>query len=105
METAEVQAFLNYLAVELQVSPSTQNQALNTLVFLYKNVLKKEPGVIDAIRARRPKHLPVVLTREEVQIILLLLPEIKRLMVSLLYGSGLRLMECHLLRLKMLIFQ
>ena len=100
METAEVHAFLNYLAVELQVSTSTQNQALNALVFLYKHVLKKELGIINAIWARRPKHLPVVLTREEVQIILSLLPETQRLMVSLLYGSGLRLMECHRLRIK-----
>jgi len=100
MGTADVQAFLNFLAVELHVSASTQNQALNALVFLYKHVLKKELGVIDAIRARRPKHLPVVLTREEVQKVLFLLPETQRLMASLLYGSGLRLMECHRLRVK-----
>ena len=99
METVEVQAFLNYLAVELHVSASTQNQALNASVFLYKHVLKKL-NVIDAIRASRSKHLPMVLTREEVQIILSLLPETKRFMVSLLYGSGLRLLECHRLQFK-----
>ena len=100
MGTIEIQAFLNYLAVKLHVSASTQNQALNALVFLYKHVLKKELGVIDAIRARRSKHLPVILTREEVQKILSLLPETQRLMASLLYGSGWRLMECHRLRVK-----
>jgi len=63
-------------------------------------VLKKELGSIDAIRARRSKRLPVVLTREKVQNILSLLPETQRLMVSLLYGGGLRLMECHRLRVK-----
>ncbi len=65
MGAREVQSFLCYLAVNQRVSASTQNQALNALVFLYKHVLKKELGVIDAIRARRPKRLPVVLTREE----------------------------------------
>ena len=97
MSTPEVQAFLNYLAVDQHVSASTQNQALNALVFLYKHVLKKELGTIDAIRARRSKHLPVVLTREETQKVLSLLSENQRLMASLLYGSGLRLMECQLI--------
>ena len=96
----EVEAFLNYLAVDQHVSASTQNQALNALMYLYKHVLKKELGSIDAIRARRSKHLPVVLTREETQKVLSLLSETQRLMVSLLYGSGLRLMECHRLRIK-----
>jgi len=67
MGAPEFQAFLNYLAVGQHVSGSTQNQALNALVFLYKHVLKKELGTIDAVRARRSKHLPVVLTREETQ--------------------------------------
>ena len=100
MGAPEVQAFLNYLAVDQHVSASTQNQALNALVFLYKHVLKRELGSIDAVRARRSKHLPVVLTREETQKVLSLLSETQRLMVSLLYGSGLRLMECHRLRIK-----
>ena len=82
----EVEAFLNYLAVDQHVSASTQNQALNALVFLYKHVLKKELGSIDAIRARRSKHLPVVLTREETQKVLFLLSETQRLMVSLFMG-------------------
>ena len=69
-------------------------------MFLYKHVLKKELGVIDAVRARRPKRLPVVLTREETQGVLSLLSGINHLIVSLLYGSGLRLMECLRLRVK-----
>ena len=100
MGAPEVQAFLNYLAVDQHVSASTQNQALNALVFLYKHVIKKELGTIDAIRARRPKRLPVVLTREETQKILSLLSGGNHLMASFLYGSGLRLMECLRLRIK-----
>ena len=100
MGDTEVQSFLSDLAVHRRVSASTQNQALNALVFLYKQVLKKELGVIDAVRARRPKRLPVVLTQDEVQKILSLLSGVNHLMVSLLYGSGLRLMECLRLRVK-----
>jgi integrase len=73
---------------------------LNALVFLYKQVLKKELGVIDAVRARRPKRLPVVLTQAEVQKMLSLLSGVNHLIISLLYGSGLRLMECLRLRVK-----
>jgi site-specific recombinase XerD len=104
MNTQEVQAFLNYLAVDQHVSASTQNQALNAIVFLYKNVIKKELGTIDAIRARRPKRLPVVLTREETRKILSLLSGVNHLMGSFLYGSGLRLMECLRLRIKEIDF-
>ena len=96
----EVQPFLSHLAVNRKVSASTQNQALNSLVFLCKHVLKKELGVIDAVRARRPRRLPVVLTQEETQEVLSLLSGEKHLIVSLLYGSGLRLMECLRLRVK-----
>lgn len=93
MGVAEIQSFLNYLAIDLHVAASTQNQALNALTFLYKVVLKRELGLIDAIRARRPKRLPVVLTREETQRVLSLLSGVNHLMASLLYGSGLRLKE------------
>jgi len=88
MGALEVQRFLSYLAVAQRVSASTQNQALNALVFLYKHVLKKELGSIDAIRARRPKHLPVVLTVEETQKVLSHLSGVKQLMARLLYGGG-----------------
>ena len=100
MGAGEVQSFLSYLAVNQRVSASTQNQALNALVFLYKHVLKKELGAIDAVRAWRPKRLPVILTREEAQRVLSLLSGVKHLVFSLLYGSGLRLMECLRLRVK-----
>ena len=65
------------------------DQALNAIVFLYKSVLKKELGMIDAIRARKPKHLPVVLTVEETLLVLSQLSGVKQLMARLLYGSGL----------------
>ena len=100
MGALDVQKYLSYLAVEQNVSASTQNQALNAIVFLYKNVLKKELGSIDAIRARKPKRLPVVLTVEETLLVLSQLSGVKQLMARLLYGSGLRLMECHRLRVK-----
>ena len=100
MGDAEVRAFLNHLAVDLHVSASTQNQALNALVFLYVHILGRELGIIDAVRARRPKRLPVVLTLEETEKVLSLLTGDNRLIASLLYGSGLRLMECLCLRVK-----
>ena len=100
MGAREVRSFLSYLALNQRVSASTQNQALNALVFLYKHVLKKELGAIDAVRARRPNRLPVVLTREDAQKVLSLLSGVNHLIVSLLYGSGLRLMECLGLRVK-----
>ena len=100
MGVKEVREFLNYLAVNQNVSASNQNQALNSLIFLYKHVLKIELGVIDAMRARRPKHLPVVLTQDETYRIISLLSGYQHLMTKVLYGSGLRLMECHRLRIK-----
>ena len=105
MGTYEVQAFLSYLAQHDNVAASTQNQALNALVFLYKQVIKKEIGSIDAVRARRPKRLPVVLTQLEVEKILALLSDTTAIMATLLYGSGLRLMECHRLRVKDIDFE
>jgi len=105
MGTYEVRAFLNYLAQHENVSASTQNQALNALVFLYKHVIQKELGSIDAIRARRPKRLPVVLTQKEVEKVLTFLSGTQAIMVTLLYGSGLRLMECHRLRVKDIDFE
>jgi integrase len=101
MAEAEVSAFLNWLAVERQVSAATQNQALNALVFMYKHVVGKPLGdVVDAVRAKRPRRLPVVLTREEVGRLLRHLDGPYWLPASLLYGSGLRLMECLRLRVK-----
>jgi integrase len=87
------------------VSASTQNQALAALVFLYRDVLGRDPGWMDGIvRARRPKRLPVVLTRAEVERLLAGLRGPRWLMGTLLYGSGLRLIECLRLRVKDLDF-
>jgi integron integrase len=97
----EVAEFLTYLAVVRRVSANTQNQALNALVFFYRNVVCNPLGdITSATRAKKPQRLPVVLTREEVRNILLLLEGRNRLIGSLLYGSGLRLMECLQLRVK-----
>lgn len=101
MDESDVSRFLTFLAVKKTVSASTQNQALNALLFLYRNVLHTELGSLDDVeRAKRPARLPVVLTKREVQEIIQRLEGTKWTMVSLLYGSGLRLMECLQLRVK-----
>jgi integron integrase len=101
MAEAEVSAFLTHLARDGAVAASTQNQALSALLFLYKEVLKQEIGWLDSVeRAKRPVRLPVVLTRDEVHKIFAHLHGMVRLMAGLLYGSGLRLMECVRLRVK-----
>jgi integron integrase len=103
MGAAEVEQFLTHLAVQGHVAASTQNQALNALVFLYQQVLEIELGRLDAVRARRPKRLPVVLAQEEVAAILEQVAGadgVFRLMARLLYGCGLRLLECCQLRVK-----
>lgn len=100
---AEVEQFLTDLAVRGQVAASTQNQALNALVFLYAQVLEIELGRFDAVRARRPKHLPVVMSPAEVRRVLERIAGANglfRLMAQLLYGCGLRLHECCQLRVK-----
>lgn len=101
MAAAEVTAFLSHLAVVGQVSASTQNQALSALLFLYRDVLGRELAWLDdVVRARRPARLPTVLARGEVAALLRELDGVERLMASLLYGSGLRLLECCRLRVK-----
>jgi integron integrase len=103
MGAAEVELFLTNLAVEGNVSASTQNQALSAILFLYRDVLGIELGAFDAVRARRPKRLPVVLAPEEVAKVLGLVEGadgVFALMARLLYGCGLRLMECCRLRVK-----
>lgn len=101
----EFNAFLTHLAVKEKVSASTQNQALAALLFFYRNIIGREVGELgEVIRARRPRHLPVVLTREEVRAILAHLTGDKWLVASLLYGAGLRLMECLRLRVQDLDF-
>lgn len=99
--STDVKEFLTYLAVQRRVSASTQNQALNALVFLYKHVLQKPLGNIGkTVRAQRPKLLPVVLTRDEVRAMFSNLTGPYWLIANLLYGSGLRLTECLKLRIK-----
>ena len=101
----EVEAFLTNLAARDRVSASTQNQALAALLFFYREVLGVElPWMDDIRRAKRPQRLPVVLTREEVAALLAQLRDREWLMASLLYGSGLRLLECLRLRVKDLCF-
>jgi integron integrase len=101
MAEPEVSDFLTHLARDGKVASSTQNQALSALLFLYKEVLKQEIGWLEGVeRAKTPTRLPVVLTRDEVHKIFAHLYGTHRLMVGLLYGSGLRLMECVRLRVK-----
>jgi integron integrase len=101
MGETEINAFLTHLAVEEDVSASTQNQALSALLFLYRHVLGGDVGDLEGvIRARRSRYLPVVMTRDEVRAVLDQLSGDKWLVGSLLYGSGLRLMECLRLRVK-----
>jgi len=98
---AEVTAFLNYLASERHVSASTQNQALAALLFLYKEVLSiKLPWLDGLVRAKRPKRLPTVLTRDEVRRVLDHVGGTRWLLLSLIYGAGLRQNECLSLRVK-----
>src|SRR3990167_1528638 len=101
MGEAEIGRFLSSLATDAKVSASTQNQAFNALLFLYQQVLQRKIGLIEGvIRAKRPRRLPVVLTKEEVQRLLACLEGTPWLMSMLLYGAGLRLMECCRLRVK-----
>ena len=101
MAETEVTEFLTHLARDGGVAASTQNQALSALLFLYKEVLKQEMGWLKGVeRAKRPVRLPVVLTRDEVHKIFANLQGTHRLMAGLLYGSGLRLMECVRLRVQ-----
>ncbi|WP_411726282.1 integron integrase [Methyloglobulus sp.] len=102
----EVDAFLTHLAVEGNVSASTQNQALSALLFLYKEVLAVDlPWLGNVVRAKRPQRLPVVLTRSEVREVLVRMKGVYGLMANLLYGTGLRLMECVCLRVKDVDFE
>src|SRR2546429_2105919 len=101
MGAAEVTAFMTALAVRERVAASTQNQALNALLFLYREILGVElPWLDDLVRAKRPQHLPTVLTRDEVRAVLERLDGVPRVMALLLYGAGLRLLECCRLRIK-----
>lgn len=104
MGSRELEAFLTHLAVDGKVAASTQNQALQALLFLYRQVLGIElPWLENVTRASRPRRLPVVLTVVEVRAVLAQLDGTPWLIASLLYGGGLRLMEAHRLRVKDLV--
>jgi len=105
MGAPEVEGFLSFLSVERGVAASTQNQALSALLFLYQEVLRVEMGRLSGVeKAKRPERLPVVFTREEAASVLSGMEGPYRLMGRLLYGAGLRLMECLRLRVKDLDF-
>jgi len=106
LRAPDISRFLTWLAVERQVSASTQNQALSAVLFLYKDVLAIEVGAVPpVVRARTPERLPVVLSRDEIGALLKPLTGTERLVVMLLYGSGVRLEECLELRVKDLDFR
>ena len=106
LAAAEVEAFLSHLAAEAHVSASTQNQALAALLFLYREVLGAElPWMEGIVRAKRPARLPVVLTEAEVRALLAQLEGTRWIAVSLLYSSGMRLLEGLRLRVKDVDFE
>ncbi len=101
MNTTEIEQFLTHLAINEHVAPSTQNQALAALLFLYQQVLHHElDRPIDAARAKKSARLPVVMNKDEINRVIACLTDPYQLMAQLLYGSGLRLMECVRLRVK-----
>jgi len=101
MGAPEITEFLTFLAVKKRVSASTQNQALSALLFLYKKVLNMDPGwVEDVVRAKRPKRLPVVLSRDNTHRLLKCMKGTHRLLAYLIYGTGMRLTEAANLRIK-----
>jgi len=102
MGKLEIEQFLTHLATKLKVSPTTQNQAFNALLFLYEQVLdiSLKDQNIQALRAQQRKHIPVVLTKDEVQTIIVNMKGIYQLMVKLMYGCGLRMSEVQNIRIK-----
>ena len=106
MGAAEVTAFLTHLAVERNVSASTQNQAKAAILFLYKEVLQQDlPWLDEVVSARKARRLPVVLTQREVRELLLHLQGTQWLVASLLYGTGMRILEALRLRVKDVEFE
>jgi integron integrase len=106
MGKAEIEAFLSHLAMKLNVAPSTQNQAFNAILFLYNHVLQKDmPKDIDAFRAKKPQRLPTVMTREETMRVIRVMTGTHQMMGKIMYGSGLRVLECVRLRVKDVDFE
>ena len=101
MGKPELEAYLNYLVKQRRLSASSQSQALNALLFMYKHVLEMEPAWLDKlVRAKRKKHLPTVLSVNEVREILSVMTGTTKIMAELMYGTGLRVNECTQLRIK-----
>ena len=101
MGQAEIETFLTHLAIKEKVAASTQNQALNALLFLYRQVLNSPIDFpLSSVRARRPKRMPTVLSKKEIQRLLPCVEGMYNVMAKLLYGSGLRVSECVRLRVK-----
>ncbi len=101
MGEKEINDYLTFLAVKAKVAASTQNQALNAIIFLYREVLKKNIDEIGIFpRAKKPEKIPIVLSKQEVDIIINSLNAENKLIAELLYGSGLRVIECVRLRVK-----
>lgn len=105
MDVPEVEKFLTYLATVKHVSASTQNQALHGILFLYREVLGKELGPVKALRAKKSVHVPTVLTHTEALNVIMHMTGVYRIIAQILYGSGLRLMECMRLRIKDVDFE
>jgi integron integrase len=105
IDSADVKRFLSHLAVERKVAASTQNQAFNGLLFLFRHVLDREFAIADTVRAKAKRRLPVVLKRQEVQRIFEHLDGFHLLMARLIYGCGLRVQECISLRVKDIDFK
>jgi integron integrase len=106
MGEEEIHEFITYLAIERKVATSTQNQALSGILFLYRTVLQKEITLPpDLVNPSRPNRLPTVLTHAEAMFVINLMHGLPRLMAKILYGSGLRLMECMSLRVKDIDFE
>jgi integron integrase len=105
MGAAEVEKFLTYLAIERRVSASTQNQAMHAVLFLYREILHKDLGNINALRAKKTVHVPTVLTHGEAMSVIMRMTGVYRIIAQILYGSGLRLMECLRMRVKDVDFE
>ena len=101
---SQIRAFLTQLAVEGDVAPNTQNQAKSALLFLFRQVLNREIGFLDVVPADKPQRLPVVLSREEIRHLLPEFEGLRRLMLLVMYGAGLRHAECRRLRVKDVCF-
>jgi site-specific recombinase XerD len=101
MGKVEIEAFLSDLAINRKVAASTQNQAFNALLFLYNQVLEMEmPDDINAMRSKKPVRVPTVMTREETSLLISSMKGTKKLMAEIMYGCGLRVIECVRLRVK-----